>query len=49
MGIYGDEELKILGDLYGKGDSADVDVPVLKAEWEASGFKPTIRTLSKKF
>ena len=39
MGTYGDEELKILGDLYGKGDNADVDVPVLKEEWEGFRFQ----------
>ena len=38
MGTYGDEELKVLCDLYGQGDTPDVDVAALKAEWEGFRF-----------
>ena len=38
IGTYGDEELKVLCDLYGQGDTPDVDVAALKAEWEGFRF-----------
>ena len=34
---YGNEELEVLCELYGKGDNPDVNVDALKVEWE--GFK----------
>ena len=40
IGTHGDEELKVLSvcDLDGKGDTADVDEAVVKAEWEGFRF-----------
>ena len=37
IGTHGDDELKVLYDLYGKGDTVDVDEAAVKAEWE--GFR----------
>ena len=50
MGTHGNDELKILCDLYGKGDNTDVDVDTLKAEWEGFRFLmlQTCRQLSMK-
>lgn len=38
METYGNDKLNIFCDPYGKGDNPDVDVEVLKAEWEGFRF-----------
>ena len=38
IGTYSDEELEVLCDLYRRGDTPDVDVAALKAEWEGLRF-----------